>query len=98
MWCSFYRDREFFASLRVTYRPSTRCPELARRLWGRNADGATWECLFFLDSPRRVTIKYHDLWERVRVGPSNLLRGLTVIVEPLSDRILSHFGLLPPDG
>jgi hypothetical protein len=89
----FYANRSFFSSLRVTYRPEARYPEAARRLWGTSAEGETWECLFFLDDLRSEHLNYGDIWEMTRVGPRTMLRGLTVVQEPLSDEVIERLSL-----
>jgi hypothetical protein len=56
----FYRDKRFPLAARVL--ASERSATVAKRLWGIDGDGETWECMYLLDelrwieAPRRETL------------------------------------------
>jgi hypothetical protein len=52
----FSREGFIFAS--ATVAATLRSPLLAERLWHRNDDGETWECIYFLDELKRLAIPY----------------------------------------
>lgn len=68
-------------------------PELARRLWGVDPDGQTWEYMYALDEIRSLTIPYAEFNRVVRYKENNVIQGFTVLDEARSAACLNHFAL-----
>lgn len=88
----FYRDGRFISMAPITLKAAG-LDSLARKLWGEDADGNTWELVYFLGNLQDIDISYEDAWEIFRYGPSTMLRGLTVLDEHKSWKVINAFGL-----
>ncbi len=66
-------------------------PPLARRLWGIDENGATWEYMYALDSVDEVNIPYAAFNAAVGYKSNNIIQGFTVLSEEKSDAFLQTF-------
>jgi hypothetical protein len=88
----FYAERNFYASVVVTYRPNARYPELAKRLWGMQ-DGATWECIYFLNDLKSEDISWRDVYSITQSGDSDHLWGMQLFGPPVSTQVIDRWAL-----
>lgn len=70
-----------------------RSTELARRLWGIDEDGATWEYMYSLDEVRDLHVPYRVFNQVVGYAENNVIQGFTVLDTQRSDTVLQYFGL-----
>ena len=66
--------------------------QLARKLWGQDSRGQTWEFIYFLDEVKPIQIPYPEFNKVVGYEPNFVIQGFNVLDEAKSDRILEHFG------
>ncbi|MCX8495929.1 MAG: hypothetical protein ORN51_07080 [Akkermansiaceae bacterium] len=66
-------------------------PPLARRLWGIDENGATWEYMYALDSVEEVNIPYAAFNAAVGYKSNNIIQGFTVLSEEKSVAFLQTF-------
>lgn len=64
---------------------------LAKKLWGVDARGDTWEYMYALDGVMSVDIKYADFNAVVGYKPNNVIQGFTVMDETRSAAFLEAF-------
>ena len=68
-------------------------PQLARHLWGVDADGDTWEYMYSLDEVRDLDIPYGEFNRVVGYAENNVIQGFTVLDEGKSAKVLDYFDL-----
>lgn len=68
---------------------------LAKQLWGTDADGDTWEFIYFVDQITPCEIPYARFNAAAGYKPNNVIQGFEVLDEAKSARILAalDFGL-----
>jgi hypothetical protein len=89
------RAGQLIASGTVTHTAHNRA--LAISLWGTDANGDTWEYLYFLDEVREQAIPYAELNQAAGYAPGNVVQGFNVLSEARSAAILGALRLpLPP--
>ena len=66
---------------------------LARRLWGENDTGMTWEHMYALDQLVSLDISYAQFNSVVGYKSNNIIQGFNVLDRDKSERVLDHFGL-----
>lgn len=87
----FSRDGRIFATASVAGK--TRNERLAERLWQRNADKETWECMYFLDEVKYVDIPYKDFNAAVGYQPNYVIQGFNVLDPEKSAKLDAAFDL-----
>lgn len=80
------RDGAIFVSARVTYK--TRNEALAVDLWDRNDEGATWECIYFLDDVTPQALPRAELNAIVDYEPGARVQGFNVLDATKSTALL----------
>lgn len=66
---------------------------LALDLWQTNADGETWEYVYFLDEIRYVNIPYLRFNQAAGYKPTNVIQGFNVLDAETSNRVLDILDL-----
>jgi len=66
---------------------------LAKKLWGVNEEGYTWEYMYSLDEIKSLNISYEEFNEIVGYKSNNVIQGFTVLDEEKSSAFLDHFAL-----
>jgi hypothetical protein len=89
---TFARQSRFFACGTVA-RPM-RNAGLAQALWGRDAAGQTWECMYVLDEIRPLDIPFSEVNAAVGDAPRYRQNRFRVMSEEKSRAFLQHFPLL----
>lgn len=88
------RAGQLIASGTVTHTAHNRA--LAASLWGIDANGDTWEYLYFLDGVREQAIPYAELNQAAGYAPGNVVQGFNVLSEARSAAILASLRLTAP--
>jgi hypothetical protein len=88
------RAGQLIASGTVTHTAHNRA--LAASLWGTDANGDTWEYLYFLDGVREQAIPYAELNQAAGYAPGNVVQGFNVLSEAKSAAILAALRLTAP--
>ena len=86
----FARDGGFFTRARITFKLQSK--PLAQHLWG-DADGVTWENLYFLDEVAPINISYVDFNQVVGYQPNAPVQGFRVLNNVQSERVLQYENL-----
>jgi hypothetical protein len=63
-------------------------PELALRLWGRDADGETWMLIYFLRDVKEVRIPAREINTLIGRQPRDHWQGLFAVISPATDQVL----------
>lgn len=87
----FSADSRIFSSATVVLK--THNKELAKELWGVDANGNTWEYIYFLDE---LTPQYIPLSKFNQVADykdNYIIRGFNVLGEDISERLITYFKL-----
>ena len=87
----FSRDKKIFASAAVAFTIHNK--ELAFDLWKTNAEGDTWEYMYFLDEVKKQEISYEAFNNVAGYKPNNVIQGFNVLDEEKSQRIINYFEL-----
>lgn len=87
----FSRSGGIFSTGVVTWK--THNPGLAEALWKRNADGETWEYVYFVDELESLHISYEDFNRIVGYKPNAVIQGFNVLDTEKSERLLDEFRL-----
>lgn len=66
---------------------------LARRLWGINDSGQTWELMFSLGEVRALDLPYAELNAVVGYAPNNVVQGFTTLDDDKSAALFDYLGL-----
>ena len=85
-WAFFLQNGRAVSVGRVAMK--THAPELAKKLWGTQADGQIWEFVYFLEGVRPVDIPYAALNAAARYKPGNQFMGFTVLDGPAADDVI----------
>ena len=86
----FAKDGRFFLIGTVAY--TWRSETLARRLWGQDDNGQTWELMYALDDLRDIEMPYAEFNRAVGYAENNVPQGFTVVSD---ERSAGAFRLLP---
>jgi hypothetical protein len=89
---AFARQSRFFACGTVAH--PMRNAGLAQALWGRDAAGQTWECMYVLDEIRPLDIPFSEVNAAVGDAPRYRQNRFRVMREEKSRAFLQHFPLL----
>lgn len=81
-----------FASAVVTAK--ARSLAAATELWGTDANGSTWEFMYFLDEVTRQDIPYRQFNAAAGYAENMVVQGFVVVSEERSAKILKAFNLL----
>jgi hypothetical protein len=73
----FSADKKLFSAAKVTM--SLHSKKLARRLWGKNEDGSTWEYIYFLRDVQVIEIPVRDLNSAAGYKLTKNVQGVTVL-------------------
>jgi hypothetical protein len=87
----FSREGRIFATSTVAQKLHNK--QLALALWDTNADGQTWEYIYFLDEITYVDIPYKRFNRVVGYKPEYVIQGFGVLDQEKSERILDAFDL-----
>ncbi|MBC1262487.1 HNH endonuclease [Synechococcus sp. BSF8S] len=87
----FSREGSIYASAVTTYK--LHCHSLAAELWNYNADGQTWEYIYFLDELRGLSISYATFNDAVGYKPSYIIQGFSVLDASKSAAVIQAFDL-----
>ncbi|MDO4468277.1 MAG: HNH endonuclease [Bacillota bacterium] len=68
--------------------------ELAQKLWGTDENGATWENIYFVNGIKNMKISYEKLNKIIGYKENYSFRGLQVLDQKNSNKLLSKFDLL----
>lgn len=86
----FTGSRRAFAAATMTYKLHS--PELARRIWGTDENGQTWENIYFLDEVWQVDIPYQLINQPAGYRPDYNHLGFNVLREEASTRVFAALG------
>jgi hypothetical protein len=86
----FTGSRRAFAAAVMTYKLHS--PELARRIWGEDENGQTWENIYFLDDVWQVDIPYELINRPAGYRPEYNHLGFNVLGEEASTRVFEALG------
>ena len=84
----FARQNTVYSSAVVTLKVHNE--RLAVELWKHNADGDTWEYVYFLDELQRLDISYRSFNAIVGYKPNNVIQGFTVLDREKSAAVLDE--------
>jgi hypothetical protein len=87
----FAKSGRVFASAVVV--GTVHSKELALELWQENADGETWEYIYFLDEVQVRDIPYATLNPVLGYKPKFRIQGMNVLSEAKSDALIQYFDL-----
>lgn len=88
----FARDGRIISTATLALKHNS--AELARRLWSEDANGQTWEFIYFLDEVKLTNIPYPEFNAVVGYKPNFIIQGFSVLDDGKSIRVLEHFGFL----
>ncbi len=80
-----------FASTSLRYRVRSR--RLAVTLWGTDAEGKTWEYIYFVGELRNQNITYTELAAVLGFASDYVVLGLNLLDEAKSQAVLRAFAL-----
>lgn len=89
-------DGRFPSLLRVAHK--TRSKALAKRLWGQEADGTTWELIFFFDASLQVDLDVGQVREAFGYEDEWWPQGLQYPVAERQATLLEKFGSVEAFG
>lgn len=78
----FYKDKTYISCAYVTH--TLQDPILANKLWGKDDDNKTWECIYFLKDLRRLDMPYEKLYSGDSFDSEFFPRGFTRLVDDKS--------------
>ncbi|SMC23755.1 AAA domain (dynein-related subfamily) [Desulfacinum hydrothermale DSM 13146] len=84
MLCVYNKTYQYVAEVLK----KTRNEKCARELWGSDADGKTWELMYFLSKPRKIQIPVQNLSRYL----NRSYRGFTKISQDKVQNIIKEFG------
>lgn len=87
----FSRSGKIFASATVAFTIHNK--ELALDLWKTNADGETWEYIYFLDEVTNQDILYSEFNSAAGYEPNFVIQGFNVLDKDKSQQIIDYFKL-----
>lgn len=87
----FSGDNKIFSSAIVTYKMINE--ELAEFLWGRDIDGSTWKCIYFLDELQELDVSYSTFNKIVGYKQNYIIRGFSILDEDKSNKFIDTFSL-----
>lgn len=70
----------------------TRNPKMAEYLWGKDSNGETWEYMYFLVNPEKVSVSMEKLNSVIGYSENYLPRGFGAIEQSKTDSLLSKYG------
>lgn len=85
----FHDKGRFFAA--ATVASLFRNPGLAERLWGRDLQGQTWECMYAVDEVRTLGLSHAEF--NTIVGYNGMPRNVTVLDEAKSQALFERLPL-----
>src|SRR5215469_15318016 len=91
----FAKQGAIFSTGAVTFKVHSK--PIALELWKVNADGETWEFVYFLKSMRGVNIPYSKFNVAAGYEPNNVIQGFQVLSEEKSTSILDLLNLRNED-
>lgn len=80
-----------FASATVTL--SIINKELATDLWGKDENGVTWECIYFVNNIKKTYITYKELNPILGYKDAYVIQGFNVLSYNLSAKVFDSFDL-----
>jgi len=87
----FSGNKKFFATGIVPYKFHN--PPLAEILWGHDADGKTWEYVYFLKDITKLDVPYEEV--RKILGSNSLFRNLQVLTTDASEKLFAALSIVP---
>jgi len=87
----FSKSRAIFASAIATYKVENKA--LAEKLWGFDAKGNTWECIYFVAELQAQKIPYIELNRVVPYKDNFVIQGFMVLDEIKSQNVADKFDL-----
>lgn len=87
----FSGDKKIFSSATVSYKLHNKA--LATDLWGTDADGNTWEYIYFLDEVNKHEIPYELFNRVVGYSPNYIIQGFNVLDDVKSESFIIAFDL-----
>jgi hypothetical protein len=87
-WVLGVTHKQFICVAQVVAKASL--PEFARAIWGQLADGGTWELVFFMTPPHRISVPV----DRLAPYLHTRYQGFTRMSEPKLNAIDREFGSL----
>lgn len=87
----FAANKTIFAKATTTLMLHNR--KLAKDLWGVDANGRTWEYIYFVDEIEDIKIPYINFNEIAGYQSNFIIQGFAVLNETKSQAILDSFGL-----
>jgi len=87
----FSGDGKIFASATVSFKLHNK--NLAGDLWGADADGDTWEYIYFLDEIKKHEIPYERFNRIVGYKPNYIIQGFNVLDNSKSENVIFSFDL-----
>ena len=91
----FSKNKEIFSHGVVCYKIHNK--QLANILWGKNADGLTWEYIYFLAEVNSITISYKDFNKTVGYADNYVIQGLSVLNQEKTEKFLNVYPLQSKD-
>jgi hypothetical protein len=85
-----YREKKIIAVAEVAFK--TRNPKLAEYYWGKNADGKTWELVFFMTNFAQVNVEQRKLNQYLSYKTDFTFRGFAAVEQKKTDYLLSTYG------
>ena len=65
--------------------------ELAKKLWGKDSDGNTWEYIYFLTEVTNIHISYKDFNKAVGYDERYIIQGFNVLTQEKTDNFLNVY-------
>jgi MoxR-like ATPase len=85
-----YSDSHFVLSCRVYAK--ARSAAIAKAVWGEDGDGATWECMSFLDPVEEINVSLADVVHALGYKASYVPQGFEIPNEEIQERIRRDYG------
>ncbi len=90
----FYSGRALFSGGTVAYR--FRSPGVARRLWGEDDNGLTWEHMYAISDLHQVLIPFTEVTSVIGWNPRAVLQQAHVVTDDDADYLAELWGLDVP--
>lgn len=81
-----YQDKRLFSQGRISLCLHSR--PLAQELWNNNADGATWEYIYFLTDLQEIDIPVEKFNKVMQYKPNAIVQGFNVYSDEKADALL----------
>src|SRR5205823_12342516 len=91
----FLRDSRAYSSGIVVLK--TRNARLAEDLWGKDEQGQTWECMYFLKDVQPSEVSYSDLNFTAQFDAGNPFQGFNILTAERAPEVLALLGRDGPE-